>query len=249
MTTDYCYAGDRPYRRTICATSTTKGSPTSMCSDQSTQSSFKLPTLDDILCDQAPEPYTLERLKDFMVKNHCLEVLEFVLDVALYRQWYCGWDSSIATSACRSTATLRRQWDHIMGTYIRTNAPKELNVPCNVRDDLLHAWQDARPGSSQPVHPSYLDCAVDVAKDLMKENVYLPFIATVKTEKQRTHSVGHNHSDTALPTTFAKHKRASISGPTTKSVPTNDTHETTTTKPKIWKKFKWLKSSNNHNNN
>lgn len=247
MTTDYCYAV-KPYRRTICAT-TTKGSPTSICSDQSASGSFKLPSLDDILCDQAPEPYTLERLKDFMVKNHCLEVLEFVLDVATYRQWYCGWDSSVATSACRSTATLRRQWEHMMNTYIRTNSPKELNVPCNVRDDLLHAWQHTRPSGDHPVHPSYLDGAVDVAKDLMKENVYLPFIATVKTEKQRTQSVVHNHSDTALPSVIAKQKRASISGPT-KSVATpttNDTHETTTTvKPKIWKKFKWLKANNSN---
>lgn len=246
MTTDYCYADSRPYRRTICATSPSKGSPTSVCSDQGGErGSFKLPTLDDILADRAPEPYTLEGLKDFMARNHCLEVLEFVLDVALYRQWYYVWDT--ATSASRCTATLRHQWDHILSTYIRTNASKELNVPCNVRDDLLHAWRDA---ARQPVPPEHLDGAVDVAKDLMKENVYLPFIATVKTEKQRTHSVAHNHSESALPTALAKHKRASICGPATaKSAPTNDTtHEPSPAKPKIWKKFKWLKSNSNNNN-
>ena len=46
------------------------------------------PKLDEILNDTAPVPYTLGTFIAFLAQNHCLEVLEFILEAKRYRKTY-----------------------------------------------------------------------------------------------------------------------------------------------------------------
>jgi hypothetical protein len=46
------------------------------------------PTLDEVLANTAPAPYTLSAFMAYLSQNHCLETLEFTLDAKRYREAY-----------------------------------------------------------------------------------------------------------------------------------------------------------------
>lgn len=263
------------HRRTICATTTSSSSlsssfsasnnnnnSTSPTTSLSSNGSFKLPSLNDILSNMAPEPYSLKNFSVFVKQNHCLEILEFIKSVDVYGQYFNN----------NSNHLLKQQWDYILNTFIRVNSPMEINLPCNIRDDLLtKLWNQ-----HQPLLPSCFNNAVDLVKDLMKENVYLPFISSAKhfneqqqqqqqQHKKRTYSI-HNHSDGSISSQQLDDDKNNNT-PTyrlTSSPPPNDNYITNTNqtpppkqqpnvmtnrnKPnKLWKNgFKWLKK--NHAN-
>lgn len=191
----------------------------------------KYPTLDDILSDKAPHPYSFSSFVGFLSQNHCLETVEFTMDVARYAEKYASGKSS--------RAELNKMWRRIVDAYIRVDGPKELNLPCDMRkritgigsrnnstssactatssastatySTLGSACSYTTPPSSyssnsiaddEPPSPATLAPAVGLAKDMMKENAYIPFIASVKCslppsqagELLHHHQLHHNNS-------------------------------------------------------
>lgn len=65
-------------------------------------------------------------------------------------------------------------WARLMEAYIVPCAPREVNLPCPVRDRLLD-----QPCSSTPPHPAHLDEAVHIVHELMNDSVLVPFIESV----------------------------------------------------------------------
>lgn len=160
----------------------------------------KCPTLEEILSGRAPHPYNYANFVGYLSQNHCLETVEFTNDVAKYTEKY---ESGLA-----SKHELNQMWRRIVDAYIRPDGPKELNLPCGVKKGLS-SLSDSRHSSTssgvsnmsmsshddEPPSPQRLQSAVEMAKDMMKENAYLPFIASVRcAQHESSHNTNSNIS-------------------------------------------------------
>ncbi|KAJ5084379.1 hypothetical protein NUU61_008958 [Penicillium alfredii] len=133
------------------------------------------PTLDEVLANVAPPPYTLSAFMAYLSQNHCLETLEFTLEAKRYRETY---DSLVTQSGEPALAFdsphsqhLRMLWQRLLTAYIFPGAPREINLASEVRDALLrHAHVTTPPA------PQTLDSAVKRIHDLMEESIFLPFL-------------------------------------------------------------------------
>ncbi|KAI9810672.1 MAG: hypothetical protein M1827_006131 [Pycnora praestabilis] len=131
------------------------------------------PTLAQVVSDSAPDPWTLAAFKAFLSEKFCLETLEFVLDVAAYRK---SFDS---ISACNQTSPLDKDdvestsllWQHILRTYIEPQAPREINIPFNIRGYLLGLLDS----DSVPPPDAFLP-ATNMMLELMGGLLFLEFL-------------------------------------------------------------------------
>ncbi|RYC57556.1 hypothetical protein CHU98_g8653 [Xylaria longipes] len=130
------------------------------------------PTLDDILSNTAPQPWTLAAFMAYLSQNHCLETLEFVMDAARYRATYLQTSQEQSYSAMEHVCGL---WEKIIRGYILPGAPREVNIPAPVRDRLLGLIYTA----STPPDPTELDEAAGIVRELMNDSVLVPFLESV----------------------------------------------------------------------
>lgn len=132
------------------------------------------PSLADVLSNTAPPPYTLSAFMAYLSQNHCLETLEFTMDASRYRKHY---DALVGKAAPASpppsdgAAYVRMLWQKLLDAYIMPNGPREVNLPCTVRDRILSFPCD---GAAPP--PDVLDPAIDIVTELMEESVLMPFL-------------------------------------------------------------------------
>ncbi|RFU24097.1 hypothetical protein B7463_g12240, partial [Scytalidium lignicola] len=136
------------------------------------------PTLREILTDESSPPRTLSAFTQYLSQNHCLETLEFTIDASRYGKHYQAMIDrdphtplSLQTLDC---AYVRMLWQKLLDTYITQNSPREVNLPSEVRDELV-----SLPNAFIPPHPSHLDQAVKIVYDLMDESVLVPFLNSV----------------------------------------------------------------------
>lgn len=131
------------------------------------------PTLTEILLDVASPPWTLTAFMAYLSQNHCMETLEFTLDSQRYASFY---DQLLAEDPPSSDSNDRvcAWWEKLMQVYIIPCAPREVNIPAHVRDNLLRVTC----GPSPP-HPSELDEAGRIVYELMNDSLLLPFIQSV----------------------------------------------------------------------
>lgn len=133
------------------------------------------PTLNDVLANTAPPPYTLSAFMAYLSQNHCLETLEFTLEAQRYRDTYHSLAERLGQSAFLTETPesqhLRMLWQRLLTAYIFPGAPREINLSSEVRDGLLRHRDVALP----PV-PETLDSAVKRIHDLMEESIFLPFL-------------------------------------------------------------------------
>ncbi|KAF1939738.1 regulator of G protein signaling superfamily [Clathrospora elynae] len=139
---------------------------------------YRKPNLSEILANTAPPPYTLSSFMAFLSQNHCLENLEFTMDASRYRQHYSkmvnrhpGSPISPLSDECAYVLML---WRRLIDAYIRESGPREVNLPAEVRDNLL-----SLSDSYVPPHPSSLDEAVSKIYELMEESVLVSFLNSV----------------------------------------------------------------------
>ncbi|KAI9664457.1 MAG: hypothetical protein M1821_005903 [Bathelium mastoideum] len=133
------------------------------------------PRLADILANTAPPPWTLSAFMAYLSQNHCLETLEFTMDAGRYRKHYhrmlnraTGGVMQPDSSECQY---LRMLWSRLLEAYIRPSGEREVNLPSDVRDDLL-----GLPNDSIPPAPESLDLAVRKINELMEDSVLYPFL-------------------------------------------------------------------------
>lgn len=133
------------------------------------------PSLNDILANTAPPPYTLSAFMAYLSQNHCLETLEFTLEAKRYREAYEALVERLGADAITSDTPesqhLRMLWQRLLMAYILPGAPREINVSSEVRDRLL-AYRDV----AMPPTPDTLNSAVRRIHDLMEESIFLPFL-------------------------------------------------------------------------
>lgn len=144
------------------------------------------PTLTEILLDVAPPPWTLSAFMAYLSSNHCMESLEFTLDLQRYAAIY---DQILAdnNASLESNAQLGHLWDKLINVYVAPCSPREINIPSPVRDRLLRI-----PTNFEPPHPSALEEAGRIIHELMNDSLLVPFLESVSPLHLDT-SAGHHH--------------------------------------------------------
>lgn len=131
------------------------------------------PTLTEILLDVASPPWTLSAFTAYLSQNHCMETLEFTLDLQRYAAAYDQIRSD-GTSDPRGNEQLCILWEKLMQVYIVPCSPREVNIPSPVRDRLLRL-----SGRPNPPHPEVLEEAGRIVHELMNDSLLVPFLESV----------------------------------------------------------------------
>ena len=136
---------------------------------------YTRPLLTDVLANNASPPYTLSAFTAFLSQNHCLETLEFVLEARKYQQRYdkvaaqlAGFPMNFDSAEVRE---LEYHWRKIIDVYLSPGSLREINLPSEERDQLLHV-----PYTVRPPPPELLEPAVKRMYDLMQESLWMPFL-------------------------------------------------------------------------
>lgn len=136
--------------------------------------SYNPPTLSDILSNTSQPPWTLSAFMAYLSQNHCLETLEFTMEAERYRTEYNHITHARTVPIPEENEYMCSMWAKLMEAYIVPCSPREVNLPCPVRDGLL-----SHPCSTTPPHPSQLDEAVNIVYELMNDSVLVPFIESI----------------------------------------------------------------------
>lgn len=152
------------------------------------------PTLQEVLSNTAPPPWTLSAFTAYLSQNHCLETLEFTMDAERYQlkydklaEQYSGMPMSSDMEDCEYVMML---WQRLVDAYIVPDGPREVNLPSNVRDALLSI-----PNHSAPPPPDALDDAVKIIYELMDESVLVPFLNEVSSRGAQSYNSAWTDSD------------------------------------------------------
>ncbi|PNP37923.1 hypothetical protein TGAM01_v210033 [Trichoderma gamsii] len=143
------------------------------------------PTLNEILLDTAPPPWTLTAFMAYLSQNHCMETLEFTLDSQRYTAFYDQFYSE-ATASDENREKVCAWWEKLMQIYIVPCAPREVNIPAQVRDCLLRV-----PYGPNPPHPSELAEAGRIIYELMNDSLLVPFLQSVAAPMADSHHDFH----------------------------------------------------------
>ncbi|CEJ92182.1 hypothetical protein VHEMI07851 [[Torrubiella] hemipterigena] len=171
------------------------------------------PTLNDILLDNSPAPWTLAAFMAYLSQNHCMETLEFTLDLQRYAQFHDEYMSVDPTDK-ESHERACTLWERLIQVYIVPCAPREINIPSRVRDRLL-----AMAGPDPP-HPSELNEAGRIIYELMNDSLLVPFLESITvtqpdtTEDKRASRSPRSSSLLATSRSLRNHAR-SITAPFT----------------------------------
>lgn len=127
----------------------------------------RMPSLQDILSDTAPQPFTLGAFMAYLSQNHCLETLEFTMEADRYRLAYLQSQHSLLDYPDH----LCGLWQKLIQAYIQPYSSREVNLPAHVRDRLL-----SLSCGPPPPDPAELDDAVKIIYELMSDSVLVPFV-------------------------------------------------------------------------
>lgn len=132
------------------------------------------PTLANILSNTAPPPWTLTAFMAYLSQNHCLETLEFTMDASRYRKHFDQMEPRGSANQEAGCEYVKMLWQRLLDAYIIPDGPREVNLPSEVRDQLL-----SLPNQFVPPSPDSLEPAVKIIYDLMDESVLVPFLNSV----------------------------------------------------------------------
>jgi hypothetical protein len=93
------------------------------------------------------------------------------MDASRYKKHYDSLKGDGSFSDAESCEFVRSLWQRLLDAYIAPNGPREVNLPCSIRDCLLSI-----PNYTVPPKPETLDRAVAKVYELMEESVLMPFI-------------------------------------------------------------------------
>ncbi|OQE15117.1 hypothetical protein PENSTE_c030G03923 [Penicillium steckii] len=132
-------------------------------------------TLEDILSDESPRPYTFNAFLDFLTHNHCIETLVFISEAKNYRHAYGVYSvSTDDTNIVRHPTLVIKQWKRLMATYISPGSPNEVNLPGYIKNELLGTVDV----SVSPPSPEQLEPAINHAYEILIEDALIPFIGS-----------------------------------------------------------------------
>ncbi|KAF7866896.1 hypothetical protein EAF04_005737 [Stromatinia cepivora] len=161
------------------------------------------PTLQEVLSNVAPPPWTLSAFMAYLSQNHCLETLEFTMDATRYKNHYhttYGRDPySPLSPTDQDCEYVRMLWRKLLDAYIAPNGPREVNLPSDVRDRLMRL-----PNAYEAPDPRELDQAVKIIYELMDESVLVPFLNSIVPPSRASESSPWVSSESFVDTTMAE---------------------------------------------
>ena len=133
------------------------------------------PNLREILANTSEAPWTLAAFMAYLSSNHCLEILEFIMDAGRYKKHYAKMLSRASTEggspSSKDKDYVQSLWERLVEAYIRPSGSREVNIPSSVRDPILAL----QPGQLPP-SPEALEPAVAKVYELMEDSVLVPFL-------------------------------------------------------------------------
>lgn len=97
-----------------------------------------IPSIEEVLSGLSQPPYTRNHFLQYLLQRHCLENLEFYIEIERFLQL---------------TDSLEKEynWKFLYNHFIEVDSPKEINLPCLVRThfslDLVPTSKDLRDAS------------------------------------------------------------------------------------------------------
>jgi len=141
------------------------------------------PTLNEVLHNTSPAPYTLSSFMAYLSMMHSLESLEFLLDAsryrAIYSQTFLSSEAVPIQPSMPDTERVKTMWLRLIDAYVRPGGSREVNLPSDIRDTLLRS-----PAQYTPPPPEILDPAVNHIYNLMRDGVLASFIAHCDAQSQ-----------------------------------------------------------------
>jgi hypothetical protein len=131
-----------------------------------------VPRLDEVLRGSSAVPWTLESFTRFVGNNYCSEVLDFTTDAMNYRLEYDRRVASAQQGKQLVVGDLLQRWGTMMEMYIAHNAPREINIPGDVRLALL-----SHMAKGVPPPPDLLNTAFGLMLELM-HGIYMAWQET-----------------------------------------------------------------------
>ncbi|RSM14119.1 hypothetical protein CDV31_005581 [Fusarium ambrosium] len=132
------------------------------------------PSLAEILLDVASPPWSLTAFMAYLSNNHCMESLEFTLDSQRYTAIYNEMITDNPNPTQENHDRVCALWEKLMQVYIIPCAPREVNIPARIRDELL-----SLPCGPAPPHPSQLAETGRILYELMNDSLLVPFLQSV----------------------------------------------------------------------
>lgn len=145
-------------------------------------------TLENILSNDSPKPYTFNAFLDFLTQNHCTETLDFISEAKAYPTIYnTHWASAENSVIARDPTFVGTQWETLMKTFILPGSPSEINLPAYIREQLLGILDV----TVSPPSPEQLDSAINHAYDILTEDALIPFIRSFQLSDNRSIASGY----------------------------------------------------------
>ncbi|KAI8384746.1 RGS domain-containing protein [Radiomyces spectabilis] len=80
-------------------------------------------------------------------------------------------DSRLTESERFHYGVLQEKCLTIVNTYVRSNSPQEINIPCDMRQDILE-----RVHLHNQYHPAVFNLAIEAVVELMRVNSFIPWL-------------------------------------------------------------------------
>ncbi|KAF7723080.1 hypothetical protein EC973_002364 [Apophysomyces ossiformis] len=151
-------------------------------------------TLETVLYNTATELF--HEFAAFLQQTFCIENLVFWMAVRHYQECAQRHYQLFHDNPASNTATLQAKCLAILDTHIQPNSPQEINIPCDMRQQIL---ADVRDGN---YHPAIFDTALEAVVELMRANSFIPWL----TECAPTYLPKLPRSS-SMPTSFHPDKR------------------------------------------
>jgi Regulator of G protein signaling domain len=134
------------------------------------------PTLNQVLNNESPPPYTLSSFMAYLSMMHSLETLEFLLDASRYRNVFketflSSNNSTPIQHSHPENERIKTMWQRLIEAYVRPGGSREVNLPGELRESLLRA-----PAYYTPPPPDLLDASINHVYNLMRDGILASFI-------------------------------------------------------------------------
>ncbi|KAK4074681.1 hypothetical protein Purlil1_12875 [Purpureocillium lilacinum] len=143
------------------------------------------PTLDDVLSNSSPPPWTLHAFAAHLTQHHCLEALHFLLDAENYAISYEK-QMNMSIKSPKITDSVPMLWRKLMQAYIRFSGLQQLNIPEQEREHLLNLTSEPPPRPCE-LHEA-CKCAYDLLNDSLAAFLRAPQAPTGSLQVPSEHS-------------------------------------------------------------
>lgn len=128
------------------------------------------PTLQELLDDLSPAPWTLAAFQKYASQNLCAENIDFVTDAKRYEKYY-----NDTIDGAVENKSLTAAWERLMQVYIVPNASREINITGDIRKALLSVRATVNAPSPEALKP-----ALKKVYELLEDSILFSFFSDVR---------------------------------------------------------------------